>query len=576
MNKTIPALAAALMAALFQARAQPAGYYRCPLDIPVFLSANYGEMRTNRFHTGIDIKTQGVTGIPLLAAADGYVSRVTVAPSGYGRALYITHPNGTMTVYAHMDRFTDEIENYLREERYRQKRSDIDAFPDAGRFPVAKGDRIGFSGNSGSSQGPHLHFEVRRLSDSKTLNVMSHGWIKAKDDVPPRIIKLYHIDVDTIAGVPVHSKPRAYDVKKNGDGNYSLVRNSPLNAGPASYFVIETTDRKSDVNNTFGIYRARLYADGEEVLTFEKDGLLFNDNRYCCASVYYDVQAKSRNEAVILAVRNGNNLPMYKKAVNRGAVGLYGKERSDIRITVEDDALNAVSLSFAVVRDDSRNVPERPEGRAASDRRDFIYSDGGMGVIIPKGALYEPLFYAHTVAEIAVGKRADSICPLSPVYLIGDGAMPLHRAMQIAIEADVPSGLQSRACLARVSDKGVLSYAGGTYANGYVKGSSRDFGMFCAVSDTVPPVIKASFADGADLSKTNSVTFTASDNFSGIGYFTASIDGEWVILERDSANRKFTHNFDPCRLEKGRIHTFTMTVRDGAGNTATSTTAFFR
>lgn len=576
MNKKITILAVVLSAALFQAQAQSADYYRCPVDIPVFLSANYGEMRTNRFHTGIDIKTQGVTGIPLLAAADGYISRVTVAPSGYGRALYITHPNGTMTVYAHMDRFTDEVEDYLREERYRQKRSDIDAFPDAGRFPVAKGDKIGLSGNSGSSQGPHLHFEVRRLSDSKTLNVMSNGWIKVKDDVPPRIIKLYHIDVDTIAGVPVHSKPRAYDVKKNDDGNYSLVRTSPLKAGPTSYFVVEATDRMNDVTNTFGIYRARLYADGKEVLTFEKDGLLFNDNRYCCASVYYDVQVKSRNEAVMLAVKNGNSLPMYKKAVGRGAVSLHEKESSDIRITIEDDALNAVSLSFAVVRDDSRSVPQRPEGRAASDRRDFIYSDNGMSVIIPKGALYEPIFYAHTVSDIFVENRADSIRPLSPVYCIGDGIMPLHRAMQIAIEADIPSELRSRVCLAKVSDKGALSYAGGSYEKGVVKGSSRDFGTFCAVADTIPPVIKASFAEGADLSKTGSVTFTATDNFSGINYFTAAIDGKWVILERDSSSRRFTHTFDTARLETGRTHTFTMTVRDGAGNTTTSTISFFK
>ncbi len=183
--------------------AQPADYYRSPLDIPIYLSANFGEIRTNRFHTGIDIKTEGVVGKPLFAAADGHIARVTVAPTGYGRALYIAHPNGTTTVYAHMDRFTPEIEDYLKAERHRAKRSDIDAFPDAARFPVKKGDRIGFAGNSGSSTGPHLHYEVRRTSDSRTLNVMTRGWITTAetDVVAPRIVRLYHIDVDTIAGV---------------------------------------------------------------------------------------------------------------------------------------------------------------------------------------------------------------------------------------------------------------------------------------------------------------------------------------------------------------------------------------
>lgn len=558
------------------AAAQPADYYRCPLDIPVFLSANYGEMRTNRFHTGIDIKTQGTVGHTLHAAADGYVSRVTVAPAGYGRAIYINHPNGTMTVYAHMHRFTDEIEDWLRGERYRQKRSDIDAFPDAARFPVKKGDAIGLSGNSGSSTGPHLHYEVRRLSDSRTMNVMTHGWIEVKDDVPPRIVKLYQFDVDTVAGVPIHSEPKAYDVKKNPDGNYTLVRTSPLKVGPTSCFAVEATDRMSDVTNSFGIYRVSMAVDGTEKLLFEKDGLLFEDNRYCCASVLYDIQRKSRNEVVMLALKNGNGLPMYKKAVDRGAVFLGGRERSEIVITVEDDARNAVRLSFAVEPDPAHTPPEQPAGRAVSNRRDFIYSEHGMTVMIPKGALYQPIFYQHSIDSVKIAQRADSIRPLSPVVRIGDGGTPLHKPMKVALEASVPPELRARACLAKVSDNGKLSYAGGKYEDNAVKCSVRDFGTFCVVADTVPPTLKASFADGADLSKTRTVSFTASDNFSGIGYFTGSIDGEWVIFERDSSGSRFEHTFDMAKLQPGRKHVFEFTVRDGAGNSSTCALNFLK
>jgi murein DD-endopeptidase MepM/ murein hydrolase activator NlpD len=200
--------------------AQPADYYRSPLDIPVYLSANFGEIRTNRFHTGVDIKTEGVVGKPVFAAADGYIARVTVAPAGYGRALYIAHPNGTTTVYCHLDGFTPAIEEYLRGERYRLGRSDLYAFPDAARFPVKRGDRIGFAGNSGASGGPHLHFEVRESATSRTLNVPARGWLATAeaDDVAPLIVRLYHIDVDTVAGVPVHSRPRAYDVEAGEGG----------------------------------------------------------------------------------------------------------------------------------------------------------------------------------------------------------------------------------------------------------------------------------------------------------------------------------------------------------------------
>jgi hypothetical protein len=576
--------------------AQPADYYLCPLDIPIYLSANFGEIRTNRFHTGIDIKTEGVVGKPLRAAADGHIARVTVAPGGYGRALYIAHPNGTTTVYAHMDRFTREIEAYLKAERYRLRRSDIDLFPDAARFPVKKGDVIGAAGNSGSSSGPHLHFEVRRSSDSRSINPMPQGWIATAqpDALPPRIVRLHHIDVDTLGGVPVHSRARSYDVKAGSDGVYSLVRTSPLKAGPTSYFVIEATDRRGDVANTFGIRRATLSVDGDERVVFDKDGVLFEQVRDACASVLYDVQRRARggNEAVMLAVRDGNRLGMYKKAVNRGAL-VFGGGKADgmitsggmvtaaaprsVVITVEDDAGNISTLAFAVEPDTARPAPARPSGRPTPLYGNFIHFADGMAVSIPREALWEPIFYSQEIVPAAVAPRTDSIRPLSPVYRTGDGTGALRSAMRIDIAAaDLPTHLRSRAGLARVSENGSLSWAGGSWAGGSVNGSSRDFGMFCVVADTVAPVVGASFGEGADLSGASSVTLTASDNFSGIASFNGAIDGQWIIFERQASRGRYVHTFDPDRLPLGTTHTLEFTVRDGAGNTTTIRRTFYK
>ncbi|MDR2882164.1 MAG: M23 family metallopeptidase [Alistipes sp.] len=567
-------------AALFSpaaAVAQPTDYYRPPLDIPVYLSANFGEIRVNRFHTGIDIKTGGVTGKPLHAAADGHIARVTVAPAGYGRALYVAHPNGTTTVYAHMDRFTPEIEEYLRAERYRQKRSDIDAFPDAGLFPVKQGDRIGFAGNSGSSSGPHLHFEVRQSSSSRTLNVMTRGWVTtaAEDTTPPRIVRLHHIDVDTMAGVPVHSRPRSHEVKLNVDGSYSLARALPLKAGPNSWFAIEATDRRDDVTNTFGIRSARLTVDGDERVVFDKDGLLFDENRYACASVLYPVQRNARwgHEAVALAMRGNNRLGMYKKATGRGAI-TFGRAAEpeapkNIRIDVEDDAGNISTLTFAVEPDPAYVPQPRPAGRATSPYG-IVHSADGLSVSIPGEALYEPMFYTQEAVTPAVAPRADSIRPLSPIYRTGDGTSPLHSAMRIGIAAaDLPATLRPRAGLASISAAGNLSWAGGTWSNGSVNGTARDFGTFCVVADAVAPTVRASFADGADLSRTAGITLTATDNFSGIASYTGSIDGEWIIFERQASRGQYIHTFDTERLRAGGSHTLEFTVRDGAGNTAT-------
>jgi murein DD-endopeptidase MepM/ murein hydrolase activator NlpD len=593
--------------------AQSADYYRCPMDIPIYLSANFAEIRTNRFHTGIDIKTEGVVGKPLYAAADGYIARVTVAPTGYGRALYIAHPNGTTTVYAHMDRFTLEVEQYLRAERYRLKRSDLDCYPAADRFPVRRGEVIGAAGNSGSSTGPHLHYEVRQSSTSRTLNVMARGWVTtaATDRTPPRIARLYHVDIDTIAGVPVHSRPRAYDVRQNADGSWSLVRTAPLKAGPTSYFVIETTDRRGDVANTFGIHRARMSVDGDERVLFEKDGVLFEEVRNACASVLYETQRKTGNEVVMLAVRDGNRLGMYKKAVDRGVIRFPGareiplldkeggQPKADgvventsrtspktISITVEDDAGNTSMLNFAVEPDALRTTPERPQGVVASNRSDFSHAANGLTVTIPRGALYEPIFYTQSVVNVAVTPRTDSIRPLSPLHRTGAGYEALHSAMRIGIGAEIPENIRPKACLAKVADNGSLSYAGGkwvsgsytggAWAGGGVNGTTRDFGTYCVVADTVAPTVRVSFASGGDLSKTASVTITATDNFSGIASFSGTIDGEWIIFERHASRGQFVHKFDSERLATGRTHTLEFICRDGVGNRTVLSRTFFK
>lgn len=184
--------------------------YIFPLrDVAGLYSANFGEMRPNHFHSGIDIKTDGVTGKPVLATADGYISRIAVTPGGYGRAIYITHPNGTTSVYGHLSKFRDDIEKYVHEERYRTRRNSINLYPSADRFPLKQGEQFAWSGNTGSSAGPHLHFEIRDSRTQRTLNTISSGVIRTRDDIPPRLVKLYYVEVDSVRGVPVHARPNS-------------------------------------------------------------------------------------------------------------------------------------------------------------------------------------------------------------------------------------------------------------------------------------------------------------------------------------------------------------------------------
>lgn len=247
--------------------------YIFPLrDVAGLYSANFGEMRPNHFHSGIDIKTDGVTGKPVLATADGYISRIAVTPGGYGRAIYITHPNGTTSVYGHLSKFRDDIEKYVHEERYRTRRNSINLYPSADRFPLKQGEQFAWSGNTGSSAGPHLHFEIRDSRTQRTLNTISSGVIRTRDDIPPRLVKLYYVEVDSVRGVPVHARPRPVELVEKTPGRYALKQEGALSVGGRGYFILEATDRKNDVSNTFGLWRIREFADEDPIFELRIDG----------------------------------------------------------------------------------------------------------------------------------------------------------------------------------------------------------------------------------------------------------------------------------------------------------------
>jgi hypothetical protein len=188
------------------------------------------------------------------------------------------------------------------------------------------------------------------------------------------------------------------------------------------------------------------------------------------------------------------------------------------------------------------------------------------------------MFYTQGAVSIGVQPRDDSIRPLSPLFRTGDGAQPLHRSMRISIPAaGVPEHLRTKACLAMVSASGRLSYAGGRYSGGAVSGSSSGFGTFCIAFDNIPPRVSSSFKSGDNLSNATEITFTASDNFSGVGSsFTGNIDGEWIIFERTVARGQYMHKFDMARLKTGRNHTIEFTVRDGMGNPTTWRGTFYK
>ena len=558
-----------------QAQRLDPGDYIYPIrDVARLYAANFGEMRPAHFHAGIDIKTDGAEGKPLVAVADGYVSRVSLAAGGYGRAVYLTLRNGTTAVYGHLQRFRDDIEEHVRQERTARRANGVNLLFGPEAWPVKQGDVIGFSGNSGSSMGPHLHFEIRDTPTQRLYNIVREGVIRPEDNLPPRIMRLHYVEVDTLQGVPVRSRMESYAVVREAEGRYRLTREEPVGVGRKGYFVTEVTDRRNGVHNTFGIWRVTASADGIPYFEYRMDGFTHDLSRCCDAVSCYPLQLGSRNEVIRLARLAGAPDCFYPTMEERGLVRTAEGQQRRIRIEAEDDCGNRSSLEFTI-RGRSESFRAEPDTAAVAvypDRTSLVQVGREARISIPEGALYEPVFAKPERRE---APQADSgVVVLSPAYRFLSLETPLRHAAAVTIRTHVPRPLQLQTVLAVRNRKGRLAHVGGTYANGAVTATTYATGDLTVVADTLPPSIRPLFTEGADLSKAEGLRFRVADNFSGIAAWTLRIDGEWVPCDRFPVKGTLVHFFDnPATRRK---HEVQLSVRDGCGNTAHFRGIFYR
>ena len=545
-------------------------YYDYPLrNVAGYYSANFGEMRPNHFHAGTDFKTDGVEGKPVVAVADGYVSRVSQSPTGYGLALYVTHPNGTTSVYGHLSRFRKDIADFVFSERHRLKQSRVDLYCQADQFPVKRGEEIARSGNTGSSQGPHLHFEIRDAKTQKTLNIISQGIVTPKDDISPYIMKVHYVEVDTVRGVPCHSKLATYAVHKADANTYRTAQKSPIKVGRKGYFIVETSDRKNDVANTYGVYNMVAKLDGKAIFEYRNDGFPFDLSRYCNAVSHYPIQRRSRNEVMRAAMLQGGTKYFYPTLVNRGVVTTAEGEERKMEFVITDDCGNTSTLAFDIA---GKSNDACFKGEVAEDaiiveyNRDFAHKvDDVLSVVIAKGSLYESIALDIERSDVAI-KTDSTIKVLSPAYRIHDDNTPLQKSIGLVFTQDVEERLQPYTVMASVSSGGYLYYSGGRYRHNRLTARTSSFGTFCLVADMTPPTIRPQFEDGQDCRGRDRIAFRLSDNFSGVSSYNVYIDGKWVAI--DYARSRAWVNLKAEGISGGKSHNIEIVVKDACGNTA--------
>lgn len=559
-----------LCATVCSAQSLDTAYYDFPLrNVAGYYSANFGEMRPNHFHSGIDFKTDGVEGKSVVAVADGYVSRVSQSPSGYGLALYVTHPNGTTSVYGHLSRFRKDIADFVFTERHRLKRSQVDLYCKPDQFVVRRGEEIARSGNTGSSQGPHLHFEIRDAKTQKTLNTIAQRVFTPKDDISPYIMKVHYVEVDTVRGVPCHSKLATYTVNKADANTYRTAQKSPIKVGRKGYFIVETSDRKNDVANTYGVYNMVAKLDGKPIFEYRNDGFPFELSRYCNAVSYYPIQRRSRNEVMRAAMLQGGTDYLYPTLINRGIVTTSEGETRNVEFIITDDCGNTSTLSFDIV---GKSDDESFRGEMAEDaliveyNKDFAHKvDDTLSIVIAKGSLYESVALEIEPSDVEI--KADSTVKiLSKAYRIHNDNTPLQKSIGIVFTQEVEKSLQPYTVMASVNANGYISNAGGRYRHNRLTARTSSFGTFCLVADMTPPVIRPQFEDGQDCRGRDRIAFRLSDNFSGVSSYNVYIDGKWVAI--DYSRSRAWVNLKAEGISGGKSHDIEIVVKDGCGNSA--------
>lgn len=545
-------------------------YYSAPLKIPFFLAGNFAELRPNHFHAGIDIKTQGKTGLPVYAAAEGSVSRISISPSGYGNALYIDHPNGTTTVYGHLERFAPQIEDYIRRIQYEKETFAIDQIVPAGTLTVKKGEQVAKSGNAGSSGGPHLHFEIRRTKEEILMNPLLFH-IPVKDKIKPVIQSLMVYPVSDDAGVSGKQQPQRFETILAGN-SYQLKNNQPISVWGKIGFGLQAVDLLDGSPNKCGIYSLKLSIDNEIIYSFTMDDLVIEETKYINSHLDYEQAIRTGRRLYRTWLEPGNKLSIYDIAEKRGIFKATDNQPHQVKYEITDAYGNATSLAFTIQSKEISITPTEPKGELFKYNRNNHIRNDDLEFRIPEGALYNDVDFVYA-------KKTGNPKFYSPVFQLHNPYTPLHFACPLKIKAvNLPADLESKVMLAQVDPaSGRVYSATGKYLDGWVEGNIRVLGNYTLVVDTeAPKIVSLSIADKKTLKEATRLRFTITDNLSRIETFRGTIDGKWVLFEYDLKNNLISYTFDKSRLQFGKNHVLNLEVTDFKGNTGKYKANFYK
>lgn len=554
---------------LFGQSNYPQDVFRSPLDIPLVLAGTFGELRSNHFHSGIDIKTKGSSGLPVHAIKEGYVSRIKITHGGYGKALYVTHPNGYVSVYAHLSKYNGAIKKLVHNKQYEKESYTLEIFPKAGEIPVKNGEVIAFTGNSGSSTAPHLHFEIRDAKTQQTINPLLFGF-KVADTSAPKLNGLYVYTLQNNGDLCHLEQEKT--LKKTDHNNYSIRGNDTIQVASHFGFALSTIDNQDAAPNKNGIYEIYLYADDALQYHYQMERFAFSETRYINSHIDYAMKQNKKRSIHKSFLDPHNKLSVYKFTNDHNGI-LHFNDNKTHKITyvVTDVHKNKSELNF-FIQQTAQSIPidnTNKESIFFDAYRINDFHEENLQLYLPRNSLYRSIDFTYEAQEYPES------C-IAPLHIIHDTTTPLHKYAMLSMDIDtLETDLREKACIIKLNENNEMTYCGGEWKNHTLFTKIRSFGNYSATIDTVAPTVNyMSFKKGENLNQKRYIRIKIGDNLSGIKSYKAYIDGKWILMEYDAKKAQLTHEFETKTQNKAR--TFTLKLTDNRNNMTEVQSQFIR
>ena len=526
-----------------------------PIDLPVQLSGTFGELRKNHFHAGLDIRTRGREGLPVRSIKSGWINRLKVSLSGYGKVLYIEHNDGLVSVYAHLKKFNPRIESYLKKKQYDKKSFEIELFPRENELKVNEGEVIGYSGNTGGSFGPHLHFEIREAKGQIPINPIQYGNIYVEDSRNPQIQSFY-----LYKGFGQDENRKEFLLVKKNDSVYTtagVIEAGKLNIG------LEFFDRQNLSQNKNGIYSAKVKLNGLEIFSYKMDKISFNDSKYINLFIDYRELISSRRKIHRFFLHPEQKMSFLKDSTLSGEIHIENGKSYQLLIQIQDYNKNTCHLEAYLKGIPEIISPELDTENLILKENEYNFEFVDKSVSFPKRSFFYDV-------NVKVEEKDDTL-------KVGENIFPLRKPF--LIRHKVPNGDSlkiAQSFLALIDKNGKASFLSGHKNDGYWEAKSKTLGSFIVSRDSIAPEIRTqNFRNNQRVDNYNFLNFKISDDYSGIKKYRGEINGKWILLEFEPKKNKLFYNLNDIDFDTA-LHKLKIEAEDQAGNKTVYKIKYYR